>query len=130
MHRGGALRYPGGRVDELVQWLGEQLDIDTVKAKACPGSGEWSADDIAIYAADLSREVREHMAEHDPARVLREIDAKRALLRRANGGVDYPHTHPGEDDADHLSRHHDDGLLRLLALPYADRPGYKPKWRP
>lgn len=71
-----------------------------------------------------------HMAEHDPARVLREIDAKRALLRRANGGVDQPHTHPGEHDADHLRRHHDDGLLRLLALPYTERSGYREEWRP
>ena len=70
------------------------------------------------------------IAEHDPVRVLREIDVWRALLRRANGGVDHPHTHPGEVDADHLRRHHDDGLLRLLASVYADRPGYLESWRP
>jgi hypothetical protein len=53
-----------------------------------------------------------------PARVLREIDAKRQIVERYAW----------------LREHGDTGgtawVLPLLALPYADRPGYREEWRP
>jgi hypothetical protein len=69
------------------------------------------------------------MAAHDPARVLREIDAKRQIIDLHRSGQHHQ-CRTGE---------HDDGYakwvgicttLRLLALPYADRPGYRNEWRP
>lgn len=62
-------------------WLRAQLDEDERIARACPGSGEWKARDIAFYGADLSPEVRAHMAEHGPARVPRGM----APVNRNNG---------------------------------------------
>lgn len=61
----------------------------------------------------------EHIARHDPARVLAEVDAKRRIIEVAIGEMD----------------HGDFGwawsqVLALLALPYADRPGYQDEWRP
>lgn len=60
----------------------------------------------------------EHIARHNPARVLREIDAKRRIVDRYAW----------------LREHGDTGgaawVLPLLALPYADRPGYREEWRP
>ena len=59
-----------------------------------------------------------HISEHDPARVLREIDAKRQIVDRYAW----------------LREHGDTGgaawILQALALPYADRPGYQESWRP
>lgn len=83
-----------------------------------------------------------HIAVWDPARVLSEIDAKQQLLRAHNR----PHecialTGRGERsvvdgqpwelwEPEHTSDHGPCTTLRLLALPYADRPGYREEWRP
>lgn len=57
----------------------------------------------------------EHIARHDPARVLAEVEAKRRIVARL---------------ADESSRRYDYDTLRLLALPYADHPDYDEAWRP
>jgi hypothetical protein len=95
-----------------------------------------------------ARPVADHVAAHDPARVLREIEAKRKIVDAyLPPGAD---PHPGlpcinfegqnpEDYTGHDScaRHleasrkllHDDYVLRLLAAVYDDRPGYQDEWR-
>jgi hypothetical protein len=130
-------------MDELVQWLREQLDDDERTARAAT-DGPWTtmgqrvldpsppsnrlgigmAVGHAAASADYN-ETAEHIARHDPERVLREIDAKRQLLyqfeQRGNSvrATVKPPTGGVWDD-----------MLRLLALPYADRPGYREEWRP
>lgn len=111
-------------MDDLVRWLGEQLDIDTARAKACPGNGEWNAGDIGFYGPELSPEVRAHMAEHDPARVLREVEAKRRILERYELAMKNRRAHPDDlASAGALLALH--GVVKLLALPYAGRSGYE-----
>jgi hypothetical protein len=61
----------------------------------------------------------QHAARHDPARVLREVDAKRRIL---DAYENYDREAPELDVPD--------SVVRLLALPYADRPGYRDDWRP
>lgn len=60
-----------------------------------------------------------HIARHDPARVLAECEAKRRIVERCSA-VDYamPSTYLAH------------GILGLLALPYADHPDYREEWRP
>ncbi|GAB2731670.1 hypothetical protein GCM10027072_27960 [Streptomyces bullii] len=95
----------------------------------------------------LVADERAHIVRHDPARVLREIDAKRqvvtgyvkaietmeelALLRERMkaSGQDTFMTEMERVSAIHR-RDVLNGVLRLLALPYADRPGYREEWRP
>lgn len=73
------------------------------------------------------------IARHDPARVLREIDAKRKLLRALESSeVALRNTEPGKDPHD-LVKGATNGLraaVRVHAAVYADRPGYKESWRP
>ncbi|MFF4552744.1 DUF6221 family protein [Streptomyces sp. NPDC001422] len=124
-------------MDDLAEWYGAQLDEDERTARACSGDGKWTADDIAIYGQDLGVEVRAHMAVHDPARVLREIEAKRELLDEhqdvndgycgtcVDGQWGYP-THGGSSAQRFPCR-----TLRLLATVYRDRPGYRAEeWAP
>lgn len=114
-------------MDDLVQWLGEQLDEDERIARACPGDGAWDADGFAFYGRELSPEVRAHVVAHDPARVLREINAKRDIVDDlaefigwgARKGLDY------QDGVEACER-----TLKRLALPYADRLEYREEWRP
>lgn len=76
-----------------------------------------------------------HMALHDPTRVLAEVDAKRRILDQvvdeATGldmQVDGEFRVGSRDDV--AEPYLGDVLTRLLALPYADRPGYREEWRP
>lgn len=119
-------------MDELVVWLRAQLDEDERIARAAGGL-EWSrpedpGDPAAIRDSEHERVVCDegwpsegqevHIAEWDPARALHEIDAKRRIVERYSW----------------LREHGDTGgtawILPLLALPYADRPGYLDEWRP
>lgn len=128
-------------MDELVRWLGKQLDADAARAAAAGGDSwrrqEHPSETVAVYDSKgepvvydegwPTPEQQEHITEHDPARVLREIDAKRriaALHARPH------HQCVTEDGPTQWHAADPCATLRLLALPYADRPGYREEWRP
>lgn len=73
----------------------------------------------------------EHIARHDPSRVLREVEAKRKILdghsphKRGACPVCWRVTPKSSRREDYPCP-----TLRLLAAPYSDRPGYQEAWRP
>ncbi|NUQ98588.1 MAG: hypothetical protein HOY79_19215 [Streptomyces sp.] len=88
---------------------------------------------------ERSEDRMEHIARHDPARVLAEVDAKRRIIAayEQTAQLKWP------DDPNMILTVKDrimnqaigrvEGLmtaLRLLALPYADHPDYRPEWAP
>lgn len=125
-------------MDELVRWLREQLDVDEARTsklrsyaqqtvlalqdprhlgKFIPGWHEWP---------DVEAGCTERLAE---------VDAKRRILDEvvvdANGldmSVDLDRRVGTRDES--TEPYLGDQLVRLLALPYADRPGYREAWRP
>jgi hypothetical protein len=117
-------RMPSGRwrspMDDLAGWLLERIAEDERIANA---AGDDPVDS-------------EHQANWTPARVLAECDAKRQIIE-LHGAVD-------ANDPDSCRECSDSGwagavdghspvdrpcpTLRLLALPYADRPGYREEW--
>ncbi|MDX3637823.1 DUF6221 family protein [Streptomyces europaeiscabiei] len=124
---------------DLVQWLRAQLDEDERIARAAGGLA-WSRSEhpwdtaVAIRDSEGERVVCDegwpsegqevHIAAWDPARVLREIDAKRQLLARHERAMENRQAHPVDlASAGALLALH--GAVKLLALPYADRPGYE-----
>jgi hypothetical protein len=157
-----------------VQWLRAQLDEDeriartaswaddanAWHAKSSPfdarGAGQrWYVEDsmedgvvshVDPRASD-DEGVARHIARHDPAHVLRDIDANRQVLAGYDKAVqavedlsavrDRLHAR-GQDvfmtelDLESAIHRRDalGGVLRLLALPYADWPGYREEWRP
>jgi hypothetical protein len=146
-------------VEDLVQWLGEQLDADEKDAEAWRGifPSPGVDDDGAVWLhvrpggnAVIVR-YRDPAAGYDDMaklrswagteggwtqeRVLREIDAKRRILaecahwhdKLAKEVVDpSPVPFPALGEVlDAVTP-----VLRALALPYADRPGYREEWRP
>ncbi|MFF1298120.1 MULTISPECIES: DUF6221 family protein [unclassified Streptomyces] len=150
-------------MEDLVQWLGSQLDEDERIAKAAP-SGPWTVDSAgSVVDADGGRVIPsvggalngrtsrwpegpavDHILRQEPGRALSEIDAKRKLLvlHRPVRRTDFT-TSDGspagtlvvchECDANSTDADWPDSpcwTLRLLAVPYADRPGYKEDWRP
>lgn len=126
-------------MNDLVAWLRAQLDEDERLAPF--GAPAWSvtgrrnvADDngdTVAMAAD--RAEADHIARWDPARVLREVEAKRRIIE-LHPLVTYTDEEPGYRQIlnDHTcpGRQAPCTTLRLLALPYADRPGYRQEWAP
>jgi hypothetical protein len=121
---------------DLIDWLRAQFDVDERVARAAQdlerdvfdGTGV-----IVMHAATgtrsvtLSSAVAIHIADHDPARVLREVAAGRELLRIYEEARDY-YRRNVQAPAGELT-----GLLTAIKLlaagSFSDRPGYREEWR-
>lgn len=79
-----------------------------------------SVGNLPSFAISHAEEVRSgpalHIARHDPARVLAECEAKRAIVEEA--------THPQTSSVEGYN------ILRILAVAHADHPDYDEEWRP
>lgn len=154
-----------GVSDDLVNFLHARLDEDEQTARAASGpslQGEtWVAQRhplhrggpvLAAVSANRFKIVESeanpwdidtamaqvtHMARHDPARVLAEVEAKRYVIdqcaywneRATREAIDPPKwPQPGLELGLLLDAMNP--VLRGLALPYADHPDYRDEWRP
>lgn len=128
-------------MDDLITWLRAQLDDDERVATAIFHDHTWSAyieggdDGWAIEGAHsgepscivCDEAMAAHIARHDPARVLREVEAKRRLLDECEAAVAFsssPDT-PAGGYASALM-----AAARLMTEGFSDRPGYREEWRP
>jgi hypothetical protein len=124
------------KIDEfLLARIAEDKRI-AVDAAAAAGREDWRIGEPPASAAG-PRPAAEHVARHDPARLLAECSARRRLVlacrdaradmsflgRRPAGMADFPLTPHGEHELAALT-------LALLALPYAGHHDYRPEWRP
>lgn len=81
-------------------------------------------------------EVADHIARHDPARVLAEVDAKRQIvelhgpLKVEGDPFTGCTTCSWRDEMDELWVRWPCPTLRLLVLPYSSHPDYRPEWAP
>lgn len=103
---------------------GERFRVSLRSRERWPTSS--GVGDLPQFASPMAEEIPSavggHIIRHDPARVLREIDAKRDLLRLAERAHDYHETFTS-GFASALEQ-----TLRLFALAYADRPGFRKEW--
>lgn len=128
-------------MSDLATWLRAQLDEDERVAEAARflTRGSWrhaGTRDVLTEAGRLlnadQAEQAEHIALHDPARVLAEVEAKRRILDEAVPLMDAADEKICEEwsAGDPVTYDASPLVLRLLALPYAARPGYLDEWRP
>lgn len=119
-------------MEDLVQFLRARLDEDEQTLREANTSPEMVTGIPNSYA---QAPVALHIARFaDPARVLREVDAKRQLV------YEFEQTGSEPDTPEHRASPHwqgDFGYLQglaravhLLALPYVDHPDYREEWRP
>jgi len=139
--------------DDLITWLRGQLDEDERVARAVRDqrwvyrrsydSAAEQTDHVLVIGdraigADfgddpLTPAEAEHIALHDPARVLAEVDAKRRILGWMvdDAGFDLPATKTQAMSSEEWYRVTVARVtIKLLALPYANRDGYREEWRP
>lgn len=115
-------------MDDLLRWLGEQLDEDERIARAADADLSNLTGCVEIEYPEIKADEK-HALRHSPARVLREIDAKRQLLARYERAMENRRAHPDDlASAGALLALH--GVVKLIALPYEDRPGFREEWRP
>ncbi|MFE2710616.1 DUF6221 family protein [Streptomyces mirabilis] len=135
-------------MDDLVQWLGVQFDEDERIARRAGDSFRQIGETGVIVATEGDRAeecasanwagIAEHIVAHDPARVLREIDAKRRLVREL---LEYEAQFDSDRGCGHDADYFASGLhnghmpkdilgLRLIASGYSHRPGFREEWRP
>ena len=125
---------------ELATWLLAQIDEDERVARAA-AEAPWTSrhdviptchifgdfgwlvrgPDVETADSDQGRATADHIARHDPARVLAECDAKRRLIKAVEGDP---------FDAMGAEPDYERTVLQHLALPYADRDGYREEWKP
>lgn len=136
-------------MDDLVAFLRARLDERAARAMAaaeCVDGAAWTAGDpdlaedvttaegsrpvaVGPYESTLRWELREFIADNDPARVLAEVQAKRRIVEGYERKLENRRAHPDDlASAGALLALH--GTVKLLALPYADHPSYRPEWRP
>ncbi|MEU8136092.1 DUF6221 family protein [Streptodolium elevatio] len=142
--------------DDLVAWLTEQLDHDQRIAESTrQASPSWQnfdmdgelRDDVNAGTVCIAGDAdRAHIALHDPARVLREIAAKKAIIKAHGPHLLYHQVVKDYDGSQRLGTlvrcrsceppqeiTRDTWpcpTLRHMAAVYADRPGYDESWRP
>jgi len=97
-------------MDDLVQWLRAQLDEEEQIARRDYQAANAATD---LEAAVAAREVLTRIAE-----IRQELDPHR------------PESGQHPDFCGYDKRELPCRALRLLALPYAARPGYREEWRP
>jgi hypothetical protein len=148
-------------MDELVQFLRARLDEDEQVARTAShvlrNGAHWSLDDwhgreqphsliaqgtadqpvaLGHFTADpVPTEQAVHIARHDPARVLRDIEAKRRLVEFHHAKLIEVVNADREERSGYWCAECDGEAfpcrtLRLLALPFADHPDYRAEWRP
>jgi len=138
-------------MDDLVQFLRARLDEDEQAIEApetwtefdeTQGTRRVDVDHSFERVTACTRAWRGvHIARHDPARVLREVEAKRQVLKlhervtlRAGGGAQYFDTttvcRSCEPSYQFPELSWPCATLRLFALPYADHPDYQETWKP
>lgn len=120
---------------DLASWLLEQIAEDerVARSAVCWKGERWTVgehaghaivwaqgQEIARSSQSADRGVAELIAAHDPAHVLAECAAKRVIVRFCDPA--------GAPDGE--GRFVAEHVLQILALPYADRAGYREEWRP
>jgi hypothetical protein len=140
---------------DLVQFLRDRYDEDEEVAHAATWddhSAVWTArppqdtyerytvvdycdDGVAVVIPENADadSVGHHIARHDPAHVLRGIEADRQLLRDYEGAVRTLAVAGQSGTVYDLMTGAVNTLarqLRLRALPYSDHPDYREEWRP
>lgn len=124
----------------LAEWVLDQIAADILAAQSVLNAGEDDA--VAVLASWVEMTSRStdaamaHFDRHQPKHVIEDGSAKIQIVRMHAGGEHMCPSRRALNDGLWSAPDQDQDVmspcptLRLLALPYADRPGYREEWRP
>ena len=142
-------------MSDLAAFLAARLDEDEAVARRAASESPWSVSDTnddgtrdvnpaeapdGLWHGEVALHIAgndaTHIARHDPARVLREAEAGRALLAayiKAEAALPRGQRDDWEDSAVACAHGKVDGLRAAVAIRaavYSGHPGYDPAWAP
>jgi Family of unknown function (DUF6221) len=111
-------------VSDLAGFLAARLDEIEAAAREAASRPLGDAWDDGTRLTAVAR----HIARHDPARVLREVEAKRKILRRCEARINELDVHPNGLVSPRavLARQ----IIAELAAVFSDHPDYRQEWAP
>lgn len=135
-------------VDDLVAFLRARLDEDERLARAVtsrqpydewdavgasgdddPALSHWGVTEIASAARNPgARDIARHIARHDPARVLADVESKRRIIEVMVSQLKIADILPPEHGPQARARAY--AVLQLLAHPFASHPDHREEYRP
>lgn len=131
--------------DALVAFVRARLDEDEATARAVGVPDIWRAD--SSWAAELLNPLPsqrhehpgyvpmitqadlDHIARHDPARVLREVEAKRELLAWYLRALEFEQRPGSPFQVPFATREVLEKVLRILANAWDSHPDFREEWR-
>jgi len=139
-------------MDDLVTWLLAQVakDEHRIKRMTLAAAGGWRYDRERFRLNELDSEgqVRWNLASHadggeqpigdvlgeymenfQPARMLAECEAKRRILEDLGMCLNSRPADPDDEGWVESRAEEARDILRIMALPYADREGFKESWK-
>ena len=130
----------------IVEFLEARIAEDEAVAKNVASAGEWTSGSTygmfvsvearcgTVVSGEWERQDANHIARHDPARVLREVAAKRAIIEAADEASDLDMSIDNDRRVGRRDMTEEpylgDVILRALAASYADHPDFDEEWRP
>jgi hypothetical protein len=125
---------------DIVSFVQTRLDEDADFARRSDGDGcgRWTAEGGAVdfcqhEVSGFHPTIAQHVARHDPERVLREIAAKQRVLHRHALSAAVDDRELRWDDRNDCQYDGEDwpcADLLDLAMPYAEHPDFNPGWLP
>lgn len=120
-------------MDDVTAFVKARLDEDVaalgyVEPGPWTSSGPYVGSAAGIIAQARHTETGAHIARHDPARVLREVAAKRAIVAAYAKADEWVNVSAGATAA--YARQIMDETLRHLAAVWSDHPDYRQEWAP
>lgn len=122
------------RAAEGAEWSVESRrktrEIDASKGPGTARSGVWvvTGEGSSYGIADAADTAHaQHIARHDPSRVLAEVDAKRRAIAVHTSWEFLARSKP-EDPVARITTLATAQILWALALPYANHPDYRTEW--
>lgn len=106
----------------LAQFLRTRLAEDQQAAQLCPPLDQWWTDSLDPGKAEDARMFVDHIS---PARLIREVNAKRRIVELHGGRHECP-SRAAPNGSDRVGCQ----TLRLLALAYAAHGDYRSEWAP
>ena len=108
--------------------------VELYPYRSIPGAGPHM---VLGHIQEIEPAIAGHIARHDPARVLREVEAKRQIvdehwpeLGNCPRCVKEPPERDDEGGRLFVATAHPCATLRLLALPFSDHPDHQQEWKP
>jgi Family of unknown function (DUF6221) len=128
-------------MDDLIAFVTARLDEEHFFAYkfVYTDGGEWTSDELARLwwygdppkSRSATDPIIQHAAHCNPARALREVEAKRRILAEVKDQIDGMDAKIEEEWGDGpWPTGASDLLVKLLALPYSGHPDYRQEWAP